>query len=248
MNDLRRDEPRGPDQRRVASDFVTASTATPSFMRRSSRRCDRPQTQTMITPTVPTPAVTGPTRIAPVPSAGRRDAARIWRGRTPLIASDAAWGAAMSAILVLVAGAMTLATSQPWLFAALGPTAVAIASSPGQPTSRFHSVVVGHLSALLCSWVIVVLVGASSASGMAADEIGVARVWASAMAIAVIALVQPTLRAVHPPSAATALLITLGAYHLTWKNSLSMMGGVVIVALMGEWFQRIRLKDEPVRR
>jgi len=83
---------------------------------------------------------------------------------------------------------------------------------------------------------------------MAADGIGVARVWASAMAIAVIALVQPTLRAVHPPSAATALLITLGAYHLTWKNSLSMMGGVVIVALMGEWFQRIRLKDEPVRR
>ena len=83
---------------------------------------------------------------------------------------------------------------------------------------------------------------------MAGDGVGVARVWASAMAIAVITLVQPALRANHPPSAATALLITLGAYHLTWKNSLSMMGGVVIVALMGEWFQRIRLKDEPVRR
>jgi hypothetical protein len=27
-----------------------------------------------------------------------------------------------------------------------------------------------------------------------------------------------------------------------------MMGGVVIVALMGEWFQRIRLKDEPAHR
>jgi len=61
-------------------------------------------------------------------------------------------------------------------------------------------------------------------------------------------LVQPSLRAYHPPSAATALLITLGAYHLTWKSSLSMMGGVVIIALMGEWFQRIRLKDEPARR
>jgi CBS-domain-containing membrane protein len=157
------------------------------------------------------------------------------------------WGAAMSAILILVAGAMTLATSQPWLFAALGPTAVVIANSPGQPSSRFHSVVVGHLSALLCGWLVVLLVGASSGSGMTAD-VGIARVWASAMAVAVTALVQPSLRAYHPPSAATALLITLGAYHLTWKNSLSMMGGVVIVALMGEWFQRIRLKDEPVRR
>lgn len=79
-------------------------------------------------------------------------------------------------------------------------------------------------------------------------DIGVARVWASAMAVAITTLVQPSLRAYHPPAAATALLVTLGAYHLTWKNSLSMMGGVVIVALMGEWFQRIRLKDEPVRR
>jgi hypothetical protein len=154
----------------------------------------------------------------------------------------------MSAILVLVAGAMTLATSQPWLFAALGPTAVVVANSPGQSSSRFHSVVVGHLSALLVAWLVVILVGASGAAGMTADSVGVARVWASAMAVAVTTLVQASLRAYHPPSAATALLITLGAYHLTWKNSLSMMGGVVIVALMGEWFQRIRLKDEPVRR
>jgi CBS-domain-containing membrane protein len=200
----------------------------------------------MITPTVPTPAVTGPTRIAPVAPSERREPTKTWRARSRLIAGDAAWGAAISAILILVAGAVTLATSQPWLFAALGPTAVVIAGSPGQPQSRFHSVVVGHLSALLCAWLVVVLVGASG-SGMTSD-IGVARVWASAMAVAVTVLVQPSLRAYHPPSAATALLITLGAYHLTWKNSLSMMGGVVIVALMGEWFQRIRLKDEPVRR
>ena len=155
----------------------------------------------------------------------------------------------MSAILILVAGAVTLATSQPWLFAALGPTAVVVASAPGQPTSRFHSVVIGHLSALLCAWLVVVLVGASgSPTSMIDGNIGIARVWGSAMAVAVTVLVQPSLRAFHPPSAATALLITLGAYHLTWKNSLSMMGGVVILALLGEWFQRIRLKDEPIRR
>jgi CBS-domain-containing membrane protein len=82
---------------------------------------------------------------------------------------------------------------------------------------------------------------------MSAD-VGVARVWASAMAVAVTALLQPSLRAYHPPSAATTLLITLGAYQLTWKSSASMMGGVVVVALMGEWFQRIRLRDEPVRQ
>jgi len=206
-----------------------------------------PKPDIMITPTVPTPAVTGPTRIAPIASPERRSATRTVRGRSRFITSEAAWGAAMSAILILVAGALTLATSEPWLFAALGPTAVVIATAPGQPTSRFHSVVVGHLSALVCAWLVVVLVGASAA-GMSDTGVNVARVWASAMAVAITALLQPALRAYHPPSAATALLITLGAYHLNWKNSLSMMGGVVVIALMGEWFQRIRLKDEPLRR
>ena len=201
----------------------------------------------MITPTVPTPAVTGPTRIAPVAPSERRPPARTARSRSRLVTSDAAWGAAMSAILILVAGALTLATSQPWLFAALGPSVVVIVSAPGNPSSRFHSVVVGHLSALLCAWLVVILVGATG-GGIGDGGVTVARVWGSAMAVAMTALLQPTLRANHPPSAATALLITLGAYHLTWKNSLSMMGGVVVIALMGEWFQRIRLKGEPVRR
>ena len=204
----------------------------------------------MITPTVPTPAVTGPTRVAPaaISASERHEPSRAWRARPRFMTSEAAWAAAMSAILILVTGALTLATGQPWLFAALGPTAVAVASSPGQPSSRFHSVVVGHLSALLCAWLIVVLVGTGGSVVAGDASIGIARVWGSAMAIAVMVLVQPTLRAFHPPAAATALLITLGAYHLTWKSSASMMGGVVVIALLGEWFQRIRLKDEPVRR
>ena len=200
----------------------------------------------MITPTVPTPAVTGPTRVNRTPEI--RDHARTWRGPSRLASSDAAWAATASAILVLVAGAMTLATSHPWLFAALGPTAVTVASSPGHSTARFHSIVIGHLTALLCAWLVVLLVGAADAPSLAAGGLTIARVWASAMAIAAIALVQPTLRAYHPPSAATALLITLGNYAVTWKSALSMMAGVLVVALVGEWFQRIRLKDEPARR
>ena len=201
----------------------------------------------MITPTVPSPAVTGPTRVNPVPEA--RDHTRTWRSRSRLATSDAAWAAAAAAILVLVAGALTLATAQPWLFAALGPTAVMVASSPGHPSSRFHSILVGHATALVCAWLVTLLVGADGGGAVTAGTLTIARVWASAMAIAAIALVQPSLRAYHPPSAATALLITLGNYRVTWKSSLSMMAGVLVVALVGEWFQRIRLKDEPpVRR
>lgn len=200
----------------------------------------------MITPTVPTPAVTGPTRVSPTPEI--RDNARTFRGRSRLATSDAAWAASASAILVLLAGAVTLATGQPWLFAALGPTAVTVASSPGHAQARFHAIVVGHLTALVCAWLVILLVGAGHAGAVGGGTVTIARVWASAMAIAAIALVQPSLRAYHPPSAATALLVTLGNYQVTWKSSLSMMGGVLVIALAGEWFQRIRLKDEPVRR
>jgi uncharacterized membrane protein YfcA len=59
--------------------------------------------------------------------------------------------------------------------------------------------------------------------------------------------VQPSERAYHPPAAATALLITLGVYRPTWSTMSSMMAGVIVVALVGEWLQRVRLRERRVR-
>jgi hypothetical protein len=194
----------------------------------------------MITPTVPLRAVT-PT----APSKGARDTGRTWRGRPPAAASDAIWVPSVSAMLILAAGAVSLATGQPALFVALGPTALIVASSPGHPTTRFHSIVLGHLTAFLCGWVAVLLMGAGAAPAIFAGQaLPVVRVWASAFAVGLTALVQPTLRAYHPPAAATALLVTLGAYKLTWKASLGMMAGVLVVALVGEWLQRLRIREQ----
>ncbi|HEU4643434.1 MAG TPA: HPP family protein, partial [Gemmatimonadaceae bacterium] len=172
----------------------------------------------------------------------------MWRGPSPAASPDAVWVPAMSAILILAAGAMSLATKQPWLFAGLGPTAVIVASSPTHPTTRVHNVVIGHLTALACAWLVLLLLGAGdSASLFGGHSIPVVRVWASALAVALTALVQPSLRAYHPPAAATALLITLGVHRVTWKVSLSMMAGVLLVALLGEWFRRLRVKEQPGR-
>jgi hypothetical protein len=51
---------------------------------------------------------------------------------------------------------------------------------------------------------------------------------------------MPQLRSFHPPAAATALLVTLGAYRMTGKTPLALMGGVVVIALASEALQRIR--------
>lgn len=165
----------------------------------------------------------------------------IFKGRSPAAAADSVWVPLASGILVLVAGAMTLATKRPWLFAGLGPTAVLLAASPSHPTTRFHSIVLGHAVALACAWLAVLLLGASGTAGILAGQPSVARVWASALAVAVTALVQPSARAYHPPAAATAILVTLGIYRMTWPNVLSLLGGVLAVALVGEWLRRVRL-------
>ena len=169
---------------------------------------------------------------------------RRFPGRSLAASADSVWVPLASGALVRVAGAMTLATGAPWLFAALGPTAVLIAANPGHRTTRFHTVVLGHVTALLCGWLALLLMGAGTTPSLfGTHTIPVARIWASAAAIAVTTLVQPSLKAYHPPSAATALLITLGAYGTSWKNLGSMVGGVLVVALVGEWLQRVRLAE-----
>lgn len=200
----------------------------------------------MTSPTVPSPAVSGPQ-----PSADDRSASLtgVWKGRSPAASSDAIWVPAVAGTLVLVAGAMTLATKQPWLFAALGPSALMIASSPGHPTTRFQNVVVGHAIAFVCAWLALLLLGAGSAPALlGAKSIPVVRVWASVLAVAATAFIQPSLRAYHAPAAATALLIAMGTHRPTWKTALAMLAGVVLVAALGEWFQRIRLREQRAGR
>lgn len=198
---------------------------------------------------MPTPTPAAKTEIIPAeptPGSGATltKLTSLWKGRSPAAAADSVWVPAASGALIVAAGAMSLATGRPWLFAGIGPTAVLIAASPGHATTRFHAVVGGHVVALVCAWLAVLLLGATGAPSLAAGPaVPVVRVWASAIAVALTTLVQPSLRAYHPPAAATALLVTLGAYRLNWKNAGALLGGVLVVALLGEWFQRIRLAE-----
>ncbi len=201
-----------------------------------------------ITPTIPTPSVVA---AAAGTNSGRTATGRfdtLWTGRSPAASADSVWVPAVSATLILVVGVISIATRQPWLTAGLGPTAFLIASHPGSSQTRFHAIVTGHVVAFICAWFALLLLGAAdSATLLSSRSFPVERVWAGAIAIAVTALVQPSLRAYHPPAAATALLVTAGVYKLTWKTSLSMLAGVVVVALLGEWFQRIRLRERQAR-
>jgi len=159
----------------------------------------------------------------------------LFRGRSTTRIVDMIWTPGVCAALVIVVGAIGFWLHQPWLFAGLGPTILLVASNPGHETSRFRSIFVGHMVAIGCAYLALLLLNATSApSLLAAATMSMPRVWASAGALAMVVLVQPQLRAYHPPAAATALLVTSGAYRMTGKTPLALMAGALVVAIAAE--------------
>ena len=151
------------------------------------------------------------------------------------------WVPATSALLIAIAGTVGFWLKQPWLFAALGPTIIMMVTTPGHETTSFRAVVVGHVSAIACAYLALLLLDAGESATLAKVATDISpRVWASALALALLAIVQPQLRAYHPPAAATALLITLGAYKMTGRTPLALIGGVVLVAVAAEILNRLR--------
>lgn len=186
----------------------------------------------------PTPAAARPTAITPLNLA---KLTALFRGRSIATVVDAIWVPAVAATLIVVAGAVGYWLKQPWLFAGLGPTVLMLASNPGHETTRFRAVVVAHLAAIGVAYLALLLLNASVATAVITRAtVPLPRVWASAAALAMLAILMPQLKAYHPPAAATALLVTLGAYRMTGKTPLALMAGVVAVAVIAELLNRVR--------
>jgi CBS-domain-containing membrane protein len=66
------------------------------------------------------------------------------------------------------------------------------------------------------------------------------RVGASVLAVALAAALELLLRASHPPAVSTTLLASLGSFHPTVRDTVSVAVGVLIVAVVGELFRRLR--------
>ena len=186
----------------------------------------------------PTPAAARPTAITPLNLA---KLTALFRGRSIATVVDAIWVPAVAATLIVVAGAVGYWLKQPWLFAGLGPTVLMLASNPGHETTRFRAVVVAHLAAIGVAYLALLMLNASvSTAVITRATVPLPRVWASAAALAMLAILMPQLKAYHPPAAATALLVTLGAYRMTGKTPLALMAGVVAVAVIAELLNRVR--------
>lgn len=154
---------------------------------------------------------------------------------------DLVWAPVASGLLILIVGLLGLAARQPWLFPSLGPTAYMLTQAPGQQSSRFYNVLVGHLVGIAAALFAVSVVGAVNAPPvLPTHHLTAVRVWAAVIAITLDRLFAMMLKATHPPSAATTLLIALGLLRTTRHDVLVVVAGVLIVAVFGEvirWFR-----------
>jgi CBS-domain-containing membrane protein len=152
------------------------------------------------------------------------------------------WSPLTAGVLTLASGFIGLAAHQMWLFPSVAPTAYLHAVNPHLPTARFYNTVVGHFIAIVSSLFSVSILGASHLPSVVSHhQLVPGRIWASGLAILLTLLLQIPLKALHPPSAATALLITLGAFNPTWADARNIIIAILITAALGEAFRRIRL-------
>ncbi len=72
-------------------------------------------------------------------------------------------------------------------------------------------------------------------------QLALSRVWATVIAVFLTVFLALLLKASHPPAAATALLVTLGAIQ-TGPAALNAVVGIVLISILAELFRQIRRK------
>jgi hypothetical protein len=149
---------------------------------------------------------------------------------------------------MLLVGAVALAAKCPYLFPSLGPTAFLQAEYPHHKTAGIYHVIVGHLVGMAAGFLAVLLFGALHAPpATPGAPFSLPRLGAVAFAVAATMVLQLVLHASHPPAVSTTLLVALGAFTVGLHTVVTVVTGVLLVALPGEALRRVRSAAQPRR-
>ena len=139
-----------------------------------------------------------------------------------------------AAVLLFISGGLGILFGQPWLFPSLGPSALLHAYFPENRTGRFYNTAVGQGIGVAAGYLAVALVGAASSPAVISTELLTwPRVWATIIAVFLTAFFQIAVKAYHPPAAATALLISLGAFQWGKREIEILAIGILVIATAG---------------
>lgn len=154
---------------------------------------------------------------------------------------DSIWAPLTGSFLIFIVGLIGLIVGQPWLFPSLGPTAYLQVKSPGSTSARLYNTIMGHYVGII-----------SGLSGLAVFNLwntpnilisqSLTPEWVGAAVIAIFLTIflNIILHSSHPPAAATALVVSLGAFR-TPDQIFYLIMGVLIIGIAGEGIRRLRM-------
>jgi CBS domain-containing membrane protein len=142
-----------------------------------------------------------------------------------------------SGVAIAVMAGLAMATSQPFVFPSLGPTAFLLFYSPLAPNAAPRSCFFGHLIGVLAAYLSLVIFGLTDVAPDLYD-ITPARIGALALALAVTLSLMTWLDIPHAPAGATTLIVALGLLR-TPEQLAILMAAVVLLTVQGFVINRL---------
>ncbi len=147
-------------------------------------------------------------------------------------------------VITGIVGGLGFAFQQPWLFPSLGPTIFIHTVTPQQEAARPWNTFVGHAIGAGAAYLSLYLFGALHAPvAMAAGQVTLGRIAASALAVALTIGGQIPVRAGHAPAAATTLLITLGGFPADVATVVVLVVGISMASVLCDFGRRVVSQD-----
>ena len=145
-------------------------------------------------------------------------------------------------VAIALPGAIAVWSHQLLLFASLGPTAALMVREPGHPAADWYQAIAGHALGIVAACSVVWFLALSTTPSIfALHEVSSRRVGAAVLSLTLAMMLETLAHVQHPPAASTTLLIALGSFKPTWRDSGAILMGVITVTLAAEllkWLPR----------
>mgnify|MGYP001161961236 FL=1 len=144
-----------------------------------------------------------------------------------------------------ILASMAMAWKTTFIFPSLGPTAFMVFFNPSSPAASPRSAVLGHAIGILCGYGALWLTGLVDAAPATVTGVHDPRIVAAAVSLATTGAFMILFDVVHPPAAATTLIISLGIITAP-VHLLIIELAVVVLAIQAIVVNRVAGVDYPV--
>ncbi|QYJ15780.1 hypothetical protein Rxycam_01608 [Rubrobacter xylanophilus DSM 9941] len=134
-------------------------------------------------------------------------------------------------VAIAASGGAAYLLKQPLLFPSLGPTAFLFFETPLAEISTPRNTMIGHLVAAGSGYASLAVFGLLDAPGVLQAGVGLARIGAAALSVALTSALLLLLRSPHPPAGATTLIVSLGLLSTPHELGMLALGAALLTAV-----------------